>query len=294
MDPILAIDIGGTKLAAGIVVGEDLVRSRRTPTEGADGEALFATLTALAAEVVDEHVADGGRPPTVVGVGCGGPMEPDGLTVSPLNIPQWRAFPLRDRLAERFGLPVRVDNDAKALALAEGWLGAARGCDDYVRDGGVDGRRWRVRGRRATARRRLVERRPHRPRGGGARGPAVSLRLAGLPRGRDVGHEHRRDHRASRRRGHPRGDRPHGAAGGTRAIGWFVVALDLRLACVAGSVALGFGEPFFAAANDELEAVANIDYARGARVVPAGLGRGGAAARRRGRRPAGCGLACGA
>ena len=55
-----------------------------------------------------------------------------GDAVSPLNIPAWRGFPLRSRLAAMTGLPTFVDNDAKALALGEGWLGAATGCRDYV------------------------------------------------------------------------------------------------------------------------------------------------------------------
>ncbi len=60
-----------------------------------------------------------------------------------------------------------------------------------------------------------------------------------------------------------------------RAVGSVVNLLDLRLAVVAGSVALGFGEPFFAAAQAELDAVARLEFARGARIVPAGLGRDG-------------------
>ena len=63
--------------------------------------------------------------PSVCGVGCGGPMTAGGEHVSPLNIPAWRDFPLRARLAELTGLPTFVDNDAKALALGEGWRGAA-------------------------------------------------------------------------------------------------------------------------------------------------------------------------
>ena len=74
----------------------------------------------------------GGLVPVAVGVGCGGPMLPGGETVSPLNIPGWRGFPLRDRLAALTGLPVWVDNDAKALALGEGWVGAAAGERDYL------------------------------------------------------------------------------------------------------------------------------------------------------------------
>ena len=59
-------------------------------------------------------------------------MTSGGEEVSPLNIPQWRSFPLRTRLAERLGMPVVVDNDAKAFALAEGRLGAAVGTSDYI------------------------------------------------------------------------------------------------------------------------------------------------------------------
>src|SRR5207244_1796400 len=67
-----------------------------------------------------------------VGVGCGGPMRyPEGA-VSPLNIPAWRDFPLRERLARRFGTPCIVDNDAKALALGERWRGAGRGSNNML------------------------------------------------------------------------------------------------------------------------------------------------------------------
>ena len=60
-----------------------------------------------------------------------------------------------------------------------------------------------------------------------------------------------------------------------RAVGSVVNLLDLPLAVVAGSVALGFGDPFFAAAQRELDAVARLEFARSARIVPAGLGDAG-------------------
>jgi glucokinase len=56
---------------------------------------------------------------------------PEGI-VSPLNIPVWREFPLRARLADHFGVPAVVDNDAKALALGERWRGAGRGSDNML------------------------------------------------------------------------------------------------------------------------------------------------------------------
>src|SRR6185312_15463198 len=55
-----------------------------------------------------------------------------GEHVSPLNIPAWRGFPLKARLAAHTALPAWLDNDAKALALGEGWTGAARGARDYI------------------------------------------------------------------------------------------------------------------------------------------------------------------
>jgi glucokinase len=57
-----------------------------------------------------------------------------------------------------------------------------------------------------------------------------------------------------------------------RAVASVANLLDLRLAVVAGSVALGFGEPFFAAAQAEIDRCARLDFSRGTRIVPAGLG----------------------
>jgi len=127
--PVLAIDIGGTKLAAGLVAQDGtLLRAERTPTgTGDDGEALYARLEALAETVAAGVVVTG------VGVGCGGPMTWPSEEVSPLNIPAWRDFPLRARLAARWpGVPVRVHNDAVAVAIAEHWCGAASGYDDVM------------------------------------------------------------------------------------------------------------------------------------------------------------------
>ncbi|NRQ38167.1 ROK family protein [Nonomuraea sp. NN258] len=131
---ILAIDVGGTKLAAGLVADDGtVVTSRRTATpQDAGPETLWKTLTDLI-EPLTAHAAAGGGPVEGVGVGCGGPMTWPDAEVSPLNIPGWRGFPLRARLAERFpGLPVRVHNDAICLAVAEHWKGAGRGASDML------------------------------------------------------------------------------------------------------------------------------------------------------------------
>ncbi|GAA0379002.1 ROK family protein [Microbispora corallina] len=120
----LAVDIGGTKFAVGLV-GPDgrLETSERAATpSGGEAETLWKTLTDLL-----DGLGMPGRP-AGVGIGCGGPMTwPDG-EVSPLNMAGWRGFPLRARLAARFpGVPVRIHNDAVCLAVAEHWRGAGRG-----------------------------------------------------------------------------------------------------------------------------------------------------------------------
>jgi glucokinase len=128
--PVLAVDVGGTKLAAGVVLPSGLVLSatvRPTPP-AADAEALWTALRSLL-ETVLRSV---GLPVVAAGVGCGGPMRwPDGV-VSPVNIPGWRDFPLRTRLADLLGVPVRLHNDAVCAAVAEHWRGAGRGHPDML------------------------------------------------------------------------------------------------------------------------------------------------------------------
>lgn len=120
----LAVDVGGTKLAAGRVAqdGTVLCRAER-PNTAATGSA--DDLWALLCAVIDDAL--GGAQPRLVGVGCGGPMRWPEADVSPLNIPAWREFPLRARLQARWnGTVVRVHNDAVAFTAGEHWLGAGR------------------------------------------------------------------------------------------------------------------------------------------------------------------------
>lgn len=120
MSHVLAIDIGGTKLAAALVDDEGaLLRSATRPTPRAD---VMSALAALVAEV-----SDGGPPAEAVGVGCAGPLDLATGTVSPVNMPSWRGFPLRDELHELTGLPTVLAGDAQCMALGEHWLGAGRG-----------------------------------------------------------------------------------------------------------------------------------------------------------------------
>ena len=129
-EPALAIDVGGTKLAAAVVEPSGRLNNwTQVPTPRDLGsEQIWRTLDALVDQVLAEAGVCSPADLAGVGAGCGGPMEWPAGRVSPLNIPAWRDFPLRDRLRQRFpGLPVRLHNDAICLAAGEHWRGAGRG-----------------------------------------------------------------------------------------------------------------------------------------------------------------------
>ncbi len=120
----LALDVGGTKMAAAIVGDDDRILERAvapTPPD-AGAEELFDTVVL----VVNAVLPAAPGPLAGLGVGCGGPMRWPSGDVSPLNIPGWRGFPLRDRLAEEFALPTRVHNDAVCLTVGESLIGAGQ------------------------------------------------------------------------------------------------------------------------------------------------------------------------
>ena len=126
----LAIDIGATKMAAGIVdESGTLIDHAQTPTiHGQGAEVLYAALLSMVRDVL----ASSGVTVSWCGVGCAGPMERNGERVSPINIPTWQAFALRQRLRDDLGIDVAIDIDTKALALGEGWCGAARGVNNFM------------------------------------------------------------------------------------------------------------------------------------------------------------------
>jgi glucokinase len=268
----LAIDIGGTKMAAALVDSEAtiLVEGQVPTPEGDDPEVLFAALVGVVHEV-EAQVPDR---PDVCGVGCGGPMTKGGETVSPLNIPGWRGFELRRRLAETMGIPVAVDNDAKALALGEGWAGAARGEENFLAmvvstgvGGGIvlGGELLDGKGGNAGHIGHVIVEPDGRACGCGARG-CVEAEASGTAIRAITGRspEHAPPELIERS----------GTLVG-RAVASVANLLDLPLAVVSGSVALGFGAPFFAAAQAELDRSCRLDFSRGTRIIPGALGADG-------------------
>ena len=272
MDLALSIDIGGSKIAVGLVTrnGELIDRTQFVVNEQDSSEELFEDLSravdAQLLRAVDHH----GVRPSVVGVGSAGPITTNVETISPLNIPQWRGFELRQRLETLTGLPVFGDGDAKALALAEGWLGAARGIDNFMAmvvstgvGGGIvlngqllDGET----GNAGHIGHVIVEPNGRRCTCGGrgcleaeASGPAIEAITGRSPTqptyeimvrtGRLVG----------------------------RGVASACNLLDLKLVVVGGSVALGFGATFFNAAQRTLDELCTIEFSRKARIVPTRL-----------------------
>jgi glucokinase len=293
--PALAIDIGGTKLAAGVVEpGGRLITWRQTPTpRQVDGEQLWRTLDALLTDVLDSGQSVGPGGLRGVGCGCSGPMEwPAGL-VSPLNIPAWREFPLRDRLRERFGgLPVRVHNDAITMSAGEHWRGAGRGVGNMLGmvvstgvGGGLilDGRLIEGASGNAGHIGHVVvdpEDGPVCACGGRgcleaiARGPALVIwaQQEGWrphqadPTAKDLAHDGAQ--------GHPVGQAAMRRAG--RALGIAIASAtslcDLEVVSIGGGLSQA-GALLFEPLEEALRAHARLDFTRQVRVVPAALGQ---------------------
>lgn len=127
-------DIGGTKCAAVLGVAEggrvDILAKRGFPTPPTPGEAIRQFGEAL--EELMSANADTG-PLQAIGISCGGPLDSRrGLVLSPPNLPGWDGIDVVTPLRERFGVPVALQNDANACALAEWRWGAGRGVANMV------------------------------------------------------------------------------------------------------------------------------------------------------------------
>jgi glucokinase len=272
-DVVLAIDIGDAKLAAALMTmkGELLDRDDVDIDYGLNAEALFASLNVIAQGQLERARTHHNARPVAVGVGCVGPVRPDVAAVSPTNIHAWRSFPLRSKLASATSLNVYGDLGAKALALAEGWLGAAQRRESFLAmvvstsvEGGIvlngqllDG----ATGNAGHIGHTLVEPNGRRCLCGSrgcleaeASGPAIEAITGRSPS--------EPTYEIMQRTGRLVG----------RAVASVCNLLDIDLAVVGGSVALGFGATFFNSAQESLDEHAQLSFSRGARIIPARLG----------------------
>jgi glucokinase len=122
----IGVDLGGTKILAGVVArdGEVVRRHERTTPLGSQDE-VVAELEAAVVELLDDSVG-------AIGFGVPSPIDQErGVVVQCVNLPL-ADCPLRGSMSTRFGLPVGLENDANAAAIGEWRAGAGRGVDDLV------------------------------------------------------------------------------------------------------------------------------------------------------------------
>jgi len=270
---VCAIDIGGTKFEVGLVTldGALIDRERGEVDPDVGPQSHLAMLAALVSSQLARAREHHRRQVLAIGIGCAGPIEPNCATVSPVNIASWNRFPLQGHLEELTGLRVFGDLDAKALALAEGWLGAAIGVRNFcamtvstgigggiVIDGElVDGDS----GNAGHVGHVIVEPGGHRC-GCGARG-CLEAEASGLA--------------VQSLTGRPATEPTYEIMQHTgrlvgRGVAMLCNSLDLDLVVIGGGVALGFGATFFLAAQEELDVMSQVTLGPPPRIVQTKLG----------------------
>lgn len=122
----IGVDLGGTKILAGVVARDGtIVRRHERATPQDSQESVVRELEAAVAELHGEEIA-------AIGFGAPSPIDQRrGVVVECVNLPL-TDFPLREHMMSRFGLPVGLDNDANAAAIGEWKAGVGRGVDDLV------------------------------------------------------------------------------------------------------------------------------------------------------------------
>ncbi|MFF9238137.1 ROK family protein [Streptomyces sp. NPDC014776] len=131
-DLVAALDIGGTKIAGALVDdrGTILVRAQRPTPAREDGDTVMGAVEEVLGELTASPLWGRAR---ALGIGSAGPVDASTGTVSPVNIPGWRDFPLVGRVRKvAGGLPVELIGDGVAITAAEHWQGAARGHDNAL------------------------------------------------------------------------------------------------------------------------------------------------------------------
>ncbi len=126
---VVGVDIGGTKVAAGLVDRKGEIKNQiRTPmaANGTGADGLAAVVSAI--ELLFARNTEARSLIRGIGTCAPGPLDPaKGVVVNPPNLPCWRNFPLAAEMEKVFRVPVKLENDANAAALAEAYWGAGRG-----------------------------------------------------------------------------------------------------------------------------------------------------------------------
>ena len=123
---VAGIDIGGTNISIAVAeTGGEVVSKRQLPTQSSLGP--FSAFDKMS-EAIEKMLAEEPFDLEAVGVGSPSPIDVrKGLIMSPSNLLEWAEFPIVDLLNDRFGVPVKLENDANAAAVGEYIYGAGRG-----------------------------------------------------------------------------------------------------------------------------------------------------------------------
>src|SRR3954452_2612509 len=125
---VLGVDIGGTKVAAGVVNAAGKILSKTRAPMVANGSAH--TAMDCVHRVIQAGMQSSMNPVEAIGISSPGPLDPRrGVIINSPNLPCWRDFALMAEIEQTYGLPVRLDNDANAAGLAETLWGAGRNLD---------------------------------------------------------------------------------------------------------------------------------------------------------------------
>ncbi len=128
MGAILVADVGGTQLRVAAFARDSIepIRHTTAPTKSPGGS-TFERFTALIASAWPDETVE------TISVAAPGPLDSaTGVILSAPNIPEWMNYPLGERLAERFGVPVFIGNDANLALLGEWRYGAGQGHHDLI------------------------------------------------------------------------------------------------------------------------------------------------------------------
>lgn len=133
MNYLAGIDIGGTKCAVSIALEKDgeleILDKKRFPTPETPEETIMGLLDSLDGLLGQHNL----KIPDAIGISCGGPLDSKkGLILSPPNLPDWDQIDIISPFSQKYGIPVGLENDANAGALAEWQFGAGRGVDNLI------------------------------------------------------------------------------------------------------------------------------------------------------------------
>ncbi len=128
---ILGFDIGGTKCAVITALWDGnnitLCKKEKCPTDlSVSPEEMIAKLIKTADRLLEKK-------PDAIGISCGGPLDSRrGIILNPPNLPGWERFAIVEQIQMHYQVPVKLQNDANACAVAEWKFGAGKGCSNMV------------------------------------------------------------------------------------------------------------------------------------------------------------------